>query len=326
MESESKFVHQISADKYEQFGLELIKSCTEELNFMRFKEDNFCKANYNLAEKFFPSEMNWMQELLNNLEVGIVAIDVPETDIFTKEENTVLGSAIVMGLFYHLGTPNIDPINQLPFMMHTASHHNEQQIDSKGLTKLSPELKLGFHNDGLISSEEIEIPEHVMVYNLYISYHKPGNFMWIPTKLWNDAKQFEELIKNSDPTVKIKLNPNYHLDEKNEIVNTIHEYIEVPISKINEKGIRQFFLNGQVLLEDNPVELVKFVQSMRDSLANSAHIIYIPQRERRAFFIKNTHGFHARSVFEEPIENIDLTRVYLRAVDVNAELYSRIKK
>jgi len=164
-----------------------------------------------------------------------------------------------------------------------------------------------------------------MVYNFYISYHKPGYFMWIPTKLWDEAEKFETLTKDIKWTIKIKLNPNYHLDEKHEIVNTLFEHIEAPISQITEKGKRQFFLNGQVLLEDNSKEHVDFIQSMRDSLEKNSRIIYIPQRERRAFFIKNTSGFHARSVFEEPIENIDLTRVYLRAVDVNSELYSTMK-
>jgi hypothetical protein len=40
--------------------------------------------------------------------------------------------------------------------------------------------------------------------------------------------------------------------------------------------------------------------------------------------MKNTAGFHARSIFEDPIEGNDLTRVYLRAVDVNSERYSSL--
>ncbi len=72
---------------------------------------------------------------------------------------------------------------------------------------------------------------------------------------------------------------------------------------------------------DNIQKHVDFVQSIRDSLERNQIKISIPQQERRAFFIKNTAGFHARNIFEKPIDGIDLTRVYLRAVDINSEQY-----
>ncbi len=209
-------------------------------------------------------------------------------------------------------------------MVHTASHSNEQHIDSKGLDKPSPEMKLGFHNDGLLSSKSIEIPVYVMVYNFYISYRKPGNFMWVPTALWTEGEKFEAVVKEKQLKVKIKLNPNYHFDHKGEIVNTIFDFIEAPISQINQSGERRFFLNGQVLSDTNLQSNVDFVQSIRDSLENNPHKICIPQCERRAFYIKNTAGFHARNIFEEPIEGVDLTRVDIRADDVNAEVYSSL--
>ena len=60
---------------------------------------------------------------------------------------------------------------------------------------------------------------------------------------------------------------------------------------------------------------------MRNSLLKNEFKIRIPQKERRIIFLNNTLGFHARDVFEEPIENVDLSRVMLRMVDINAELY-----
>jgi hypothetical protein len=49
------------------------------------------------------------------------------------------------------------------------------------------------------------------------------------------------------------------------------------------------------------------------------------QKEKRVIFIKNTNGFHARDIFKEAIDGIDLTRVFLRSVDVNAERYPSSK-
>lgn len=77
-----------------------------------------------------------------------------------------------------------------------------------------------------------------------------------------------------------------------------------------------------MLPENNLQKHVDFVQSIRDSLNKNPTKIYLAQKERRAFYMKNTAGFHAREIFEDPIEGIDLTRVYLRAVDINAEAYS----
>lgn len=60
---------------------------------------------------------------------------------------------------------------------------------------------------------------------------------------------------------------------------------------------------------------------MRNSLLKNDFKIRIPQKERRIIFLNNILGFHARDIFEEPIEGVDLSRVMLRMVDVNAELY-----
>ncbi|MBA3537564.1 MAG: hypothetical protein H0T84_13310 [Tatlockia sp.] len=320
----SHLIHKISEQKYEQFGSLLKNNMTDNFNLHSFKNELICDYIKQFAKEIFAEEIHSMIGLLNKIEVGIAVVDVPQTTLFDESENTVIGAAVVMGIFNHIGIANLDPINQLPFMVHTASHSNERKIDSKGLQKPSPELKLGFHNDGLLSTNKIEIPECIMVYNFYISYRKPGNFMWIPTVLWEEGEKYEALAKEKDVRVKIKLNPNYHFDEKGDIVNTIFDYVEAPISKVSKFGERRFFLNGQVLLEDNLQEHVDFVQSIRDSLEKNTQKICIPQCERRAFYIKNTLGFHARNIFEEPIEGVDLTRVYLRAVDTNAELYSSI--
>ena len=84
-----------------------------------------------------------------------------------------------MGIFNNIGIANLDQINQTPFVIHTASYSNEQEIDSKGLENFTPAMKLGFHNDGLLSDKQIEIPHHIMVYNFFIGYRTPGNFISI---------------------------------------------------------------------------------------------------------------------------------------------------
>jgi hypothetical protein len=145
--------------------------------------------------------------------------------------------------------------------------------------------------------------------------------MWIPTSSWVEADKYHQISKNENIHVKIKLTPSYYLDDKGDLKNSISDLIEAPVSTSNEQGEYMFFLNGQVLLEDNSQKSVEFVQDIRRSLQTNPEIIRISQKERRAFFISNTKGFHARDVFQDPIDGVDLTRVFLRMVDLNAETF-----
>lgn len=314
-------IYRVSAEHYELFGKSLKKEHLGTLNFQLFKDEPVCQLIKQRCYELFPDVINALKGCLNNERLGIAALDIPESDRFDKDENIVLGVALVTGIFENLGQANRDLTNHLPFQLHTASHTNEQILESRGLEKFTPAMKLGYHNDGLLSDTQVEIPHHIMVYNLHISYLKPGNFMWIPTACWDDAELFQKKARDNNLTVKIKVTPNYHLNDEGDVVNNMHHYVETPILRENEHQPALFFLNGQVRPEDNSPENVAFIQEMRDSLERNNFKICIPQQERRAFFIKNSLGFHARNIFEEPIDGVDLTRVYLRVVDMNAELY-----
>ncbi|HVT63270.1 MAG TPA: hypothetical protein VHD33_07290, partial [Legionellaceae bacterium] len=167
---------------------------------------------------------------------------------------------------------------------------------------------------------KIEIPKYIATYNLYISYKKPGNFIWIPTKHWEESSKFKD-VKYKNMIININLTPTFHLNHEDKIYNSGYEKICAPLSYINQNGDDLFFLNGQVFLKNNSDECVQAVNEMRNSLLKNDFKICIPQKERRIIFLNNILGFHARDIFEEPIENVDLSRVMLRMVDVNAEFY-----
>ena len=313
---------EISIEKYEAFCIALEKKILQPLDLTVFNSESNCKIISQLCEAIFFEEIRKIISLLNNPSIGIASLDIPESSLLNKNLNSIYGAAVVMGIFNKIGIPNIDPINQMPFAIHSASHSNAEQLDAKNLFHYTPEVKLGFHNDGLLSKNTIEIPKHIAIYNLYISYMRPGNFMWIPTASWVDADKYHQISKTENINVKIKLTPSYYLDNVGNLKNSVSDLIEAPISTFNENGEYMFFLNGQVLLEDNLQKSVDFVQEIRNSLQNNPEIIRIPQKERRAFFITNTKGFHARDVFQDPIDGVDLTRVFLRMVDLNTETFS----
>lgn len=320
--SEMSYILEISVEKYEAFYIALEKQISEPSDLTIFKNEVNCKMINQLCEIIFTEEITKIISLLNNPSIGIASLDIPESSLRNNNLNSIYGAAVVMGIFNKIGIPNIDPINQMPFAIHTASHSNAEQLDKKNLFHYTPEVKLGFHNDGLLSKNKIEIPNHIAVYNFYISYLRPGNFMWIPTSSWVEADKYHQISKSENINVKIKLTPSYYLDSTGELKNSVSDLIEAPVSSSNEQGEHIFFLNGQVRLEDNSQKSVDFVQDIRNSLQTNPDIIRIPQKERRAFFIKNTKGFHARDVFQDPIDGVDLTRVFLRMVDLNAETFS----
>lgn len=306
--------------KYVEFCKSLNLVIKDNIDFKIFQEKKSYHQIIQLCADIFKDEVEHVISCTSDPYIGIAALDIPESISFDRKSNSVYGASVTMGIFGNIGEPNIDSANNTPFTIYSSSHENAKLLDSKGLTQYAPEVKLGFHNDGLFRDEIINIPLHIMVYNMYINYKRPGNFKWLSIANWDDAEKYENLLK--DRPVKIKITPNYFFDKEGNIKNTLVDMVEVPICQVNEHGKKMFFLNGNVLAQDNGVEIVELVNSMRDSISKSPTRILIEQKERRAFFLKNDFGFHARDIFEEPFEDADLTRVFIRAVDVNAQSYS----
>jgi len=113
---------QIAEEKYQDFCSKMSMKIQGQLGLHIFKDESTCDYLTQLCEIIFAEEIANVLLLLSDLNMGIVALDIPEAPHLSKEENAVYGVAIVMGVFNNIGAPNIDPINQLPFTLQTASH------------------------------------------------------------------------------------------------------------------------------------------------------------------------------------------------------------
>ena len=317
--SNEDLVCAIDEEKYNFFCNTLDFGMEHTIDLKIFQNKETYNQIIQVCANIFNEDIQRITYFTNDPYCGIAAIDIPEGSIFNKKVNSVYGAAVAMGIFGNIGNPNIDSINKMPFSIYSASHENAKLLNSKDLVQYPPEVKLGFHNDGLFQGKQIHIPKNIMVYNMYINYRKPGNFKWAPLAAWEEAEKYERLL--NEKLVKIRITPNFYFDKEGNINNTFVDTVEVPICRINEKGEASFFLNGNVLAQDNELEMVDIVNSMRDSISKNPNNILIAQKERRAFYLKNDFGFHARDIFEEPIEDADLTRVFIRAVDINAKGY-----
>ncbi|MBX9703498.1 MAG: hypothetical protein K2X39_05035, partial [Silvanigrellaceae bacterium] len=154
----TNFILQVTEQKYEFFCLSLKDKNLNPIDLHFFKEEKNCSLINKLCLEIYSEEIHTIRSLLDKKDVGIAALDVPQSNLFSKKENAVFGAAIVMGIFNNIGNSVIDPIDKTPFTLYSASHSNAELLDSRGMEDFALETKLGFHNDGLLSDEKIEIP------------------------------------------------------------------------------------------------------------------------------------------------------------------------
>jgi hypothetical protein len=269
------------------------------------------------AGNHFNREEEFLKRVLGPDGEGIAAVDMPECNELSLAQNTVAGAAGVVGLFGRIGSPALNPADALPFTLHRASHSDTAKMKQIGLDMFTPDAKLGFHNDGLVHGDSVELPLHIGIYNLLISYRNPGNFSWIPTRKWNESSKFEAVCGDASMAV-VRLTPRMHFAPDGQPVKTGVDQVRVPLVFRNVAGQVRFFLNGDVTQHDNSPEVTRLFSEMKASIS-SADRVSILQKERRAIFLNNTAGFHARDIFEDPIPGVDLSRVFLRLVDRNSE-------
>ena len=91
----------------------------------------------------------------------------------------------------------------------------------------------------------------------------------------------------------------------------------IPIIFLDDKDVPRYFINGQPSV-DNLSEMVGLFFAIQESLATNDFMIAAEQKERRALFMRNSTGFHARDRFDEPFLDLDLSRVFLRMIGQGA--------
>lgn len=253
---------------------------------------------------------------LEDPSCGIVAIDVPEGVGDNVNEDAKYGAIIAVCMFARFMTPTIDSLNQTPFTLYSASLDNERQLQNAGVKFFSPSEKLGFHTDGRLDGPSVYIPKFIALYNLLIAYRRPGDFYWIPFNLWDDRDRHAERIGWNIP-YKFALTPIVYSNSE-AISNKGPRIIEAPIFTKGVTGEMNVFMNGEVvgLSSGDDNAATASAAAMKDSISRNGRRYCIPQRTRRILIMKNTAGFHARDILEEPIENTKHTRSFIRTISM----------
>lgn len=86
------------------------------------------------------------------------------------------------------------------------------------------------------------------------------------------------------------------------------------------------FMNGTFLGRDSNGVVVKTdsLKRFQSDISNNSFRYVIQQQSRRMMFLNNANGFHARDIFEEPLEGYSTTRSYLRSVSKSAQIVGEI--
>lgn len=97
------------------------------------------------------------------------------------------------------------------------------------------------------------------------------------------------------------------------------DIVDVPIFLDDEENGFPLYINGTVLGaasgEDSDPDVF---EKLKASIADNNIRYSIPQKSRRAIFVSNILGAHARDIFEKPRGDVPYTRIFLRSVDADA--------
>ncbi|MBC2885409.1 hypothetical protein H7Q97_08310 [Ochrobactrum sp. CM-21-5] len=280
----------------------------------------------NLAEQashFFADLISEIQSQLNRPSVGIVAIDVPQV-LEDATADAIVGSLIAMSLTQAIMPSLLDRENDTPFSIFTASKDNSEKLDHVGIRGLTPTDVLDFHSDGSIAGEELSVPDYISIFNVFINYHNRGNFYWVPTSAIPSFSQIVEKVGLSQEYC-FSLTPAVYDNGKPD-VKVVDRRARVAIFTRTSDGSITTFMNGTFdgRADKNTDQEDDVVAEIKNAISTNPIRYSIPQESRRLIIFNNANGFHARDIFEGPMEEYPVTRTYLRSASISGKVVGQI--
>jgi len=254
-----------------------------------------------------------LEDSLNCESIGVCAVDLPDDDRLAPEDDVFWGIAALCGLSRCLFVPSENHEGKAPFSVFRASLSAGKQLKDLGVHR-RPEEHLRFHTDGLIVDGAISVPRLLVIYNAYIGYRTPGNFHWIPFSRWTDRAEHLDRV-GLNVRYRFTLAPNYFPEKDGVLRSHRPRNAIAPIFSGPARNLATMFFNGEVVDRPDGAFDPSLISDMRASLERNPSRYSIPQRMRRAVFLNNTFGVHARDVLEDPVATSDITRLHIRLVD-----------
>lgn len=272
------------------------------------------KPSINALETF-GEKIEKIREAVDDPLRGIAAIDIPNFSNFPQAKDAFWGCVAALAVARNIFKPQLDAINETPFTVYAASTKNIERLAAKGLFPMSAESQLGFHTDGTVSNGVVAVPRNIMLYNIAIEYEHSGSFHWLAFQKWSERQFFIDEF-GIGKKYRVTLTPSVYQINDSEIENILPPEVDVPIFFESDHGRSAMYLNGEVRCQSDGSPVREgLVEAMRRSLAQSKCRCSIPQRTRRAIFVGNMYGTHARDVFARARPGATFNRIFMRAVD-----------
>lgn len=257
-------------------------------------------------------------------DVGIAGIDIPE--IYEDPTlDAITGAHLAVALSQFMLPAVLEKHNRTPFSMFNASAEHNETLDRLGMKGISPTDLLDYHSDGTISDDVLSVPNFISLYNIFINYQRRGSFYWVPTSAINDLERHVERI-GFDDNYLFDLTPSVYSDEGSQRASVSAHRARTAIFRRHEGRIVTF-LNGDFAGNEKTegrcaslTRLNDFKTAIRETRSKFA----VAQESRRLVILNNAAGFHARDVFEDPIDGYAYTRSYLRSVSLQSFKMGRI--
>lgn len=308
-------IHAIDVDGYELY-VNSVPSCAKICpDISKITNDIVLEASSYVAGDMFVNLLDQVRAALNDPELGIAVVDLPESASHTATENAFWGVALSLSLSANLFSLGQDRINHTPYTVYAASYRKSQDLAALGLPSLAPETKLGFHTDGVLRGDRVSMPLNVMLYNISIEYCNPGSFYWVPFATWSDRGMYARRI-GVNRIYRIKVAPSVYEDGGGRLELVSPKFVEVPIFVSMDGFQDTLYLNGDVVSAVDGIDFdLSVIEELRSSLAANKVRYCVPQKARRLILIRNTLGAHARDIFQEPNLGAPYTRIFMRSVD-----------
>lgn len=275
------------------------------------------------AAKIFSECISIAHKHLEDADAGIVAIDIPS--VFEDATvDAITGSLIAVSISQVIMPSFPDRENFTPFSIFTASKENNEKLNNVGIQGVSPTDILDFHSDGSIQDDILSVPYYISIYNIFINYSKTGNSYWVPTSKMKDFNFFtEKLGMNTDYC--FSLTPTVY-DNGQTDVKIINRRAKASLFCKTHDGSITTFMNGtfEGRDSDEDARYIDLINEFKSAISNNEFRLFIPQGSRKLVILNNSNGFHARDIFENPIEGHEVTRTYLRSTSISGHVVGRI--
>lgn len=288
-------------------------SSHEILSIESFKSDDFMTKITQLGKQLFSDLIFKIKNFVEDENYGVAAVDIFEVIENDNDGKDLTCLAIAYALFSLLATPHRDRNTDLPFGFHLSKASDSETGKTIDFAyTLDSESR--YHTDGISRQNDLYLPKLIGLYNVFLGFNKPGYVYWIPHE---KIPELSFLAKNPALTKTIKINlpgARYILSSGEKFSAPDLEVSTPTIRSTPEEG-NVFYINGNILKNLEFSDTALAIENLREKLNSSNHQIKVRRAERRLIFIKNIHGFHASDKMLEPIEELELRRVFVRFID-----------